>query len=110
MYALEKGSGLLGRTVLVTGASGGAGLFALQLARDSGARVVALIWRQEQEELVREAGAHEVVVDEGGAPAQEHGPYDLILESVGGGVLGNALSMLVPKAPASRSGPPAGRR
>jgi NADPH2:quinone reductase len=97
MYALEKGGGLLGRTVLVTGASGGAGLFALQLAWGSGARVVALIRRQEQEELVLEAGAHEVVVDEGGAAAQEHGPYDLILESVGGEVLGNALSMLAPE-------------
>jgi NADPH:quinone reductase-like Zn-dependent oxidoreductase len=67
MYALEKGRSLLGRSVLVTGASGGAGLFALQLARGSGARVVALIRRQEHEELVREAGAHEVVVDESGA-------------------------------------------
>jgi len=94
MYALEKGGGLLGRNVLITGASGGAGLFGLQLARASGARVVALIRRQEHEELVREAGAHEVVVDETGAAAGELGPYHLILESVGGEVLGNALSML----------------
>src|SRR5215213_8604144 len=93
MYALEKGGSLLGRSVLVTGASGGAGLFALQLARDSGARVVALIRRQEHEELVREAGAHEVVVDESGAEAGSSGPYDLILESVGG----NVLSMLAPE-------------
>jgi NADPH2:quinone reductase len=97
MYALEKGGSLLGRSVLVTGASGGAGLFALQLARDSGARVVALIRRQEHEGLVREAGAHEVVVDESGAEAGSSGPYDLILESVGGNVLGNALSMLAPE-------------
>jgi NADPH:quinone reductase len=97
MYALEKGGGLLGRTVLVTGASGGAGLFALQLARDSGARVVALVRRHEQEGLVWEAGAHEVVVDESGTTAEEYGPYDLILESVGGEVLGNALSMLAPE-------------
>ena len=97
LYALEKGGSLLGRSVLVTGASGGAGLFALQLARESGARVVALIRRQEQEELVREAGAHEVVVDESGAEAARSGPYDLILESVGGEVLGNALSMLAPE-------------
>ena len=96
LYALEKGGGLLGRKVLITGASGGAGLFALQLARMSGARVVALVRRQEHEELVREAGAHEVVVDEGGDAAGKHGPYHLILESVGGEVLGNALSMLAP--------------
>lgn len=97
LYALEKGGGLLGRNVLITGASGGAGLFGLQLARASGARVVALLRRQEHEELAREAGAHEVVVDEGGAAAGDLGPYHLILESVGGEVLGNALSMLAPE-------------
>lgn len=94
MYALEKGGGLLWKSVLVTGASGGAGLFALQLARTSGARVVALVRREDHVEMVSEAGAHEVVVDEGGSAAGVHGPYDLILESVGGEVLGNALSML----------------
>src|ERR671921_969111 len=97
LYALEKGGGLLGRNVLITGASGGAGLFGLQLARASGARVVALIRRREHEELVREAGAHEVVVDEGGAAAGDIGPYHLILESVGGEVLGKVLSMLAPE-------------
>ena len=97
MYALEKGGGLLGKNVLVTGASGGAGLFALQLARASGARVVALVRREEHVEMVREAGAHEVVVDERGAAASEEGPYHLILESVGGEVLGSALSMLAPE-------------
>jgi NADPH:quinone reductase-like Zn-dependent oxidoreductase len=94
MYALEKGGGIVGKNVLITGASGGAGLFALQLARMSGARVIALVRREEHVEMVREAGAHEVVVDESGAAAGEKGPYHLILESVGGEVLGNALSML----------------
>ncbi len=97
LYALEMGGNLLGRDVLVTGASGGAGQFALQLARMSGAQVVALVRRAEHEELAREAGAHEVAVDEGGAAAGEYGPYHLILESVGGKVLGNALSMLAPE-------------
>src|SRR5215218_3155293 len=45
LYALEKGGGLLGRNILVTGASGGAGHFGVQLARLSGARVVALVRR-----------------------------------------------------------------
>ena len=94
LYALEEGGNLLGRSVLVTGASGGAGQFALQLAREAGARVVALVRRDEHERLVEEAGAHEVVVDESGAAARELGPYHLILESVGGEVLGNTLSML----------------
>lgn len=94
LYALEKGGGLLGKRVLVTGASGGAGLFALELARMSGARVVALVRREEHIELVREAGAHEVAIGEDGTAAREYGPFGLILESVGGAVLGNALAML----------------
>ncbi len=97
LYALEKGGGLVGKRVLVTGASGGAGLFALELARMSGAQVVALIRRDEHIELVREAGAHKVAIGEDGSAAAEYGPYDLILESVGGEVLGNALSMLAPE-------------
>ncbi len=58
LYALQKGGGLIGRSVLVTRASGGAGIFGIQLARLSGARVVALLRREEHEELAREAGAH----------------------------------------------------
>lgn len=96
LYALEEGGQLLGRSVLVTGASGGAGQFGLQLARAAGARVVGLVRREEHAGLVKEAGAHEVVVDESGAVAGEQGPYHLIIESVGGEVLGNALSMLGP--------------
>ena len=97
LYALDKGGNLLGKDVLITGASGGAGQFALQLARMSGARVVALLRRPEHEELAREAGAHKVAVDESGAAAEKYGPYHLILESVGGEVLGNVLPMLAPE-------------
>jgi NADPH2:quinone reductase len=96
LYALEEGGNVLGRSVLVTGASGGAGRFGLQLARAAGARVVGLVRRKEHAGFVEEAGAHEVVVDESGAAAGERGPYHLVLESVGGEVLGNALSMLAP--------------
>ena len=96
LYALEEGGNVLGRSVLVTGASGGAGQFGLQLARAAGARVVGLVRRKEHTGFVEEAGAHEVVVDESGAAAGERGPYHLVLESVGGEVLGNALSMLAP--------------
>ena len=96
LYALEKGGGLVRKSVLVTGASGGVGLFALELARFAGARVVALVRREEHVRLAEEAGAHEVVVGEGAEVARELGPFDLILESVGGAVLGEALGMLAP--------------
>ena len=75
LYALEEGGNLLGRSVLVTGASGGAGQFGLQLARAAGARVVGLVRREEHAGLVEEAGAHEVVVDESGAGGQGVGTF-----------------------------------
>jgi NADPH2:quinone reductase len=96
LYALEKGGGLIGRRVLVAGASGGAGHFALQLARMSGAHVTALVRREEHEELVREAGAHEVAIGEDASMAERFGPFHLILESIGGKSLGEAMGMLAP--------------
>ena len=94
LYGLEKGGGLLGKNVLITGASGGVGLFACRLARLAGARIVGLARREEHRDLVREAGAHEVAVGEDAEAARAWGPYGLVLDSVGGEVLGGALSML----------------
>ncbi len=94
LYALEMGGNLLGRSALVTGASGGAGHFGVQLARLAGAKVVAVVRRGEHVELLRDAGAHEVVVSEDASAAGEHGPYHIVLESVGGMVLGNVIPML----------------
>ena len=78
LYALGKRGSLLGRRVLVTGASGGVGVFAMQLARLGGARVSGLVHRAEKRAAV-EPFADEVFIGEtaGG------GPYDVILESVG---------------------------
>ncbi len=94
LYTLEKGGGLLCRKVLITGASGGVGLFACRLARMAGAHVVGLIRSADREALVREAGAHEVVGGNDVSAAREHGPYDLVLESVGGEVLAGTMAML----------------
>lgn len=96
LYALEKRGSLTGRKVLVTGASGGVGHFACQIARDAGAHVVGLIRRQALEGLTREAGAEEVVVGEDATVAAPFGPYDAILDSVGGHVLGQTLGLLAP--------------
>src|SRR5215212_2324885 len=94
LYTLEQAGGLLGKNVLVTGASGGVGLFACRLARMAGARVVGLIRQADRQALVREAGAHEGLTGNDASGAREYGPYDLILESLGGEVLANALAML----------------
>lgn len=97
LYTLEQGGPLLGRRVLVTGASGGVGLFACQLARLGGAsRVVGVVRSAEHEAPVREAGAHEVVTGGDTAAAKQFGPYDTIVESVGGTSLANALRLLAP--------------
>jgi NADPH2:quinone reductase len=93
-HALRKGGALLGSKVLITGASGGVGNFAIQLARLSGAQVVAYIRQASHEALVKEAGAHSVVVGEDLSLASEYGPYNLILDSVGGNILGTALGLL----------------
>ena len=96
LYSLDRYGDLLGRNVLVTGASGGVGHLAIQLARHGGAHVVASVRRPEREELVRRAGAHEVVVGETIVDAAPHGPFDAILEAVGAGLLGDALNQLAP--------------
>ena len=91
LYALGKRGSLLARRVLVTGATGGVGDFAVQLARLGGAHVTAGVRRDDQGALVRQAGAHEVLVGEE-IPATPK--YDLVIESVGGRTLGTALAAL----------------
>jgi NADPH:quinone reductase len=94
LYALEKGGSLIGHKVLITGASGGVGLYACQIANLGGATVVASVRQPKNETLVRENGAHHIVIGEDLAPARQYGRYHIILESVGGNFLPYALSML----------------
>jgi NADPH:quinone reductase-like Zn-dependent oxidoreductase len=91
LHALAKRGLLLSRRVLITGATGGVGDFAVQLARLSGAHVTASVRRQDQAAAVRQLGAHEVVVGDE-IPASPR--YDLIVDSVGGRTLGTALAAL----------------
>jgi NADPH:quinone reductase len=92
LLALEKGGALLGRSVLITGASGGVGHFACQIARQAGAKVVAQVRRPELVGFVQAAGAHEVIVGE--KPTEQYGFYNVILDSVGGSTLPAALELL----------------
>jgi NADPH2:quinone reductase len=91
IHALAKGGVLLGRRVLITGATGGVGDFAVQLARLAGAHVTASVRRGDQTAAVRALGAHDVIVGDEIPPSPK---YDLIVESVGGRTLGTALGAL----------------
>ncbi|ATE55657.1 zinc-binding dehydrogenase [Actinosynnema pretiosum] len=71
---------VLGREVLVTGASGGVGRFAVQLAALAGARVSALVGSPERAEGLRELGARRVAV----SVAELEGGFDLVVDTVGG--------------------------
>src|SRR6516164_3651405 len=62
LYALERCERLLASRVLVTGATGGVGYFACQLARLMGAHVTALLRRRDQESLVKSLGINETLV------------------------------------------------
>ena len=86
LRALELCGFVLGKRVLVTGASGGVGRLAVQLASRAGAHVTALSRNAERARGLRELGAAEVVFDLSG-DAQ----YDAVIEGVGGATLGAAL-------------------
>jgi NADPH2:quinone reductase len=91
---LRLGPAILGRRVLVTGASGGVGRFAIQLAHLGGADVTALVSSSSARTAgLRQLGADKVV----SGIAQLRGRFDLILESVGGDTLGRLLTMIDPQ-------------
>ncbi len=94
LRALRLAGAGLGDRVLVTGASGGVGQLAVQLAAMSGARVTALVGTSSASTAAAiELGAYSVVTD----PDELTGRFDAIIESVGGSVLGAVLAMLDPR-------------
>jgi len=90
-YVLAQRGQLLHRRVLITGATGGVGDFAVQLARLAGAHVVASVRRADQVLKVQEVGANVVVIGDNIAACAL---YDLVVESLGGTALAAALGSL----------------
>jgi NADPH2:quinone reductase len=86
--ALEVGGPLLGRRVLVTGAAGGVGRFAIQLAHRAGAHVTGVVGSPERGAGLKELGADELITE----LSPEGDAFDLLLESVGGASLAAALT------------------
>ena len=83
-----------GQRALVTGAAGGVGQFATQLARWRGAHVVGVA-SPHSLEAARDLGAHEVV-DGSGAGLEDVGPVDLAFDTVGGDLLRRARALVRP--------------
>jgi NADPH2:quinone reductase len=90
-----------GENLLVTGASGGVGLAAVRLGKVLGARVIAAIGTADKEDIVRQAGADEVVSYTSGPPLREQVKAltegkgaDVILDVVGGDVFDECMRCL----------------
>jgi len=81
----------VGDRVLVTGAAGGVGTAAVQLAAAAGASVVASVRAPELRDSVRALGAAEAL-DPGAALGR--GPFDVALELVGGASFPGVLASL----------------
>jgi NADPH:quinone reductase-like Zn-dependent oxidoreductase len=90
LRSLEQGGFILDKRVLVTGASGGVGRFAIQLAHLAGAHVTAVARRT--------AGLLELGADEVLSELEADGPdFEVILDAIGGPVLGICLQRVAPR-------------
>jgi NADPH:quinone reductase-like Zn-dependent oxidoreductase len=90
LRALEIGGFVVAKRVLITGASGGVGRFAIQLANLAGAHVTAI--------ARRDAGLAELGADEVLSELSATGDtFDVILDAIGGPVLGAALQRVAPR-------------
>lgn len=84
---------LIGRKVLMTGASGGVGHYFTELAAAAGAELTVVTATPERGERLQTLGAKHVVNN----ISEAVGPFDLVLESVGDTSLPMALAKLGPR-------------
>ncbi len=91
LRALEVAGLVLAKRVLITGATGGVGRIAIQLAHAAGAHVSA---------QVRDAAASDAALRRLGAAdvlEQPDGDYNLIIDCVGGHTFGQSIGHLAPR-------------
>lgn len=91
LRTLELAGAVLARRVLITGATGGVGQYAVQLTTLAGAAVTALVRDVERSgDLLRRLGAVEVV-------SEVRDWFDLIVDAVGGATFAAAIEHLAPR-------------
>jgi NADPH:quinone reductase-like Zn-dependent oxidoreductase len=79
LQGLRKGGAREGSRVLIIGASGGVGTFAVQIARNMGCHVTG-VCSGRNADFVRELGADEVIDYTAGDYRQSAGPFDLVYD------------------------------
>jgi NADPH:quinone reductase-like Zn-dependent oxidoreductase len=90
LYALRRGGNLMGRLVLITGAAGGVGRNAVQMAVASGARVLAIVGTHPSRvDAIESLGLNGIAIAHQLEPEGERA--NVILESVGGESLSAAF-------------------
>lgn len=90
---LRAAGPLIGRRLLITGASGGVGHYVTELAAGAGAEVTVVTADAERGARLAELGAATVVHD----VADAAGPFDAVMESTGGSALPAALAKVAPR-------------
>jgi NADPH:quinone reductase len=93
LRTLRHGAPLLGKRVLITGAAGGVGNLAVQLAARSGARVTAVVGSAERAKVLDGLGTTEIVTSIDDAK----GRFEVILEGAGGASLTAAIARVEAK-------------
>jgi NADPH:quinone reductase-like Zn-dependent oxidoreductase len=91
----EQAAALRGQTVLIHGAAGNVGAFAVQFAVQAGIRVVATCAQQDLS-FVRGLGAHEVLIREGAPFETLVRDVDAVIDLVGGDVQTRSFAVLKP--------------
>jgi NADPH2:quinone reductase len=99
---LHRGGLRKGETVLVHGAAGGVGTAAIQIARATGARTIAVVSSDEKERVAREAGADEAVRSDGEwlkavRELTEGRGVDVVYDPVGGDRFTDSVRSLAPE-------------